>query len=82
MLTLANILFGENGLPAITSIGLPEEAVLSTIFLILLLSTKEIISASKYYNEKVEHSFDIQIVSMLIMFFAIVIFKTMEVLYP
>jgi len=82
MLTLVNVISTGNGISAISSINLPSEAIISTIFLILLLSAKEIISASKYYNEKVDQGFNIQIFSMLIMFFAVVVFKTIEVLYP
>lgn len=66
---------------ATATIGLVWSGVFTTVFLILLLSSKEILTASTYYDEKAEYSFNIFIIPLLLTFFAIVIFKTMEVLY-
>jgi len=82
MLTLINVMSPEGGFTATSTIGLAWGGVFATVFLILLLSSKEIISASAYYDEKAEYSLNIPILPILFVFFAIVVFKTMEVLYP
>lgn len=66
---------------SMTSItGLAIGGVTATILLIILLSSKEIISASSYWNNKILNSFNIVTLPLLLVFFAIVFFKILEVL--
>lgn len=77
-----SLIVNEGIITETISIGPLWGGVFTTIFLIILLSLKEIISASSYYDESVESSFSVLIIPQLATFFAIVIFKTIEVLYP
>ena len=61
-------------------VGLAFGGVLAVVALILLLSTKEIFSASKYYDRRIEYVLNTSILPLLIAFSAIVIFKVIEVL--
>jgi hypothetical protein len=54
--------------------------VVATIFLIFLLSSLEIISASSYWNNKIKNAFYTATLPLLIVFFATVVFKVMEIL--
>jgi|GEM_PF-1791583 len=58
-----------------TPIGLPELGVLAVIALIILLSAKEILSASHLWSRPVNCSLNMGIMTLLISFFAIVIFN-------
>lgn len=82
MLTLINVMSPEKGFTLTSTMGLAWGGVYSTAFLILLLSFKEIISASDYYDREAEYSLNLVILPMLLVFFAIVLFKTIELLYP
>ena len=64
------------------TIGHLYGGVLATTTLIILLSFKEIVSASKFYDKISEDSLNTAIVPLLIVFFMIVLLKTLEVLYP
>ncbi len=63
-----------------STVGLAFGGVLATAALILLLSAKEVASASEFYNSEVDHLFNTSILPLLIAFSAIVVFKVMEVL--
>ncbi|MFP3910354.1 MAG: hypothetical protein ACLFVX_10925 [Archaeoglobaceae archaeon] len=80
MITLVNTI-SEGGIGTATTIGLVWGGLFATIFLIMLLSSKEIISASDIYDRTVEHSLNMSILPLLFVFFAIVAFKVIEVLY-
>lgn len=54
--------------------------VLATILLILLLSSHEILSASSYWNKRILETFNLFTIPLLIVFFAIVVFKVAEIL--
>jgi len=83
MLTLINVISSPEGVFSATSaVGLAFGGVFVTVALIFLLSVKEIVSASEYYSKNVENVLNTPILPMLFVFFAIVIFKTLEVLYP
>jgi len=82
VISATNLIIYDRMIGSTTSIGLLWGGLSTTIFLIILLSLKEIISASSYYDETAESSFSVLIIPQLITFFAIVIFKTIEVLYP
>jgi hypothetical protein len=58
-----------------TPIGLPEFGVLAVIALIILLSAKEILSASHLWSRPVNCSLNMGIMTLLISFFAIVTFN-------
>ncbi|WP_305065245.1 hypothetical protein [Methanococcoides sp.] len=62
-----------------TSIGLPEYGVLAVVALIFLLSAKEILSASKYWNKSVSASLDMSIFPLFLVFAGIVVFKVVEI---
>ncbi len=82
MLTLINVMSPEKGFTLTSTMGLAWGGVYSTAFLILLLSFKEIVSASDYYDRDAEYSLNTVILPLLLVFFAIVLFKTIELLYP
>ncbi|MCZ7400006.1 MAG: hypothetical protein O8C62_10100 [Candidatus Methanoperedens sp.] len=65
---------------ATSTIGAPQLGVLGVVALIILLSSKEILSASKSWNKNIACSLDMSILPLLIAFFAIVVFKVMEIL--
>ncbi len=65
---------------ATSTIGAPQLGVLGVVALIILLSLKEILSASKSWNKYLASSLDMSIVPLLIAFFATVVFKVMEIL--
>ncbi|VVB84826.1 Uncharacterised protein [uncultured archaeon] len=65
---------------ATSTISAPQLGILGVVTLIILLSLKEILSASKLWNGKLACSLDTSILPLLIAFFAIVIFKVMEIL--
>jgi hypothetical protein len=60
--------------------GLAIGGVAASIFLIFLLSSQEIISVSSYWNNKIMNTFNTATMPLLIVFFAIVVFKIMEIL--
>ena len=63
-----------------TPIGLPEYGVLAVIALIVLLSAKEILSASDKWNRALNASLNLSIYPLLVSFVLIVIFQTNAVL--
>ncbi len=65
---------------ATSTIGAPQLGVLGVVALIILLSVKEILSASKSWNKNLSCSLDSSILPLLIAFFAIVALKVMEIL--
>ncbi len=67
---------------ATSTIGAPQLGVLGVVALIILLSFKEILSASKSWNKYLASSLDMNIIPLLIAFFAIVFFKVTEIITP
>jgi len=67
--------------PTLT-LGLMWGSVICTAVLILILSFKEVISVSEYYSKFLEFNINAIIYPFLFVFALIVIFKTLEVLYP
>lgn len=65
---------------ATSTIGAPQLGVLGVVALIILLSLKEILSASQSWNKYLASSLDMSILPLLIAFFATVVFKVMEIL--
>ena len=70
----------STALSMITDIGLSEYGVLAVIALIFLLSAKEILSASKYWNKSVCTHLDMIILPLLIAFAGIIILKVAEII--
>jgi hypothetical protein len=52
----------------------------ATILLIILISSKEIISVSRHRNNKISNSFNFLILPLLLVFAAIVVFNVLEVI--
>ena len=65
-----------------TPIGLPEYGVLAVIALIILLSAKEILSASDKWNRAINCSLNMCILPLLISFTAIVTFTVGNIILP
>jgi membrane-bound ClpP family serine protease len=63
-----------------TDIGLPEYGVIAVIGLIVLLSGKEILSASDRWSTAAGNALDCSIYPLLLSFIAIVVFKVTEIL--
>jgi hypothetical protein len=60
--------------------GLAIGGVLATVLLILLLASQEILSASSYWNKNMDRNFNIYTLPLIFVFFAIVVFKVLEIL--
>ncbi|MCZ7381913.1 MAG: hypothetical protein O8C64_10170 [Candidatus Methanoperedens sp.] len=77
----STIVSSSAGIISFTStISAPQLGVLGVVALIILLSLKEILSASKSWNKNLACSLDMSILPLLIAFFAIVFFKVTEIL--
>ena len=63
-----------------TPVGLPEYGVLAIIALIILLSAKEILSASRRWSRTLDCSLNTPIISLFMAFVAIVVFKITEII--
>ncbi|WP_048129955.1 MULTISPECIES: hypothetical protein [unclassified Methanosarcina] len=64
----------------VTIPGLPQYGSDMVVGLIALLSLKEVLSASKYWNKLINSSFNVAIIPLLLSFTAIVIFKVSTIL--
>jgi hypothetical protein len=64
----------------ITTRGLPQYGAAVVIGLIILLSLKEILSASNQWNKSLNESLNIAILPLLLSFVGIVIFKAASVI--
>lgn len=73
--------FGRHFSP-VMPLGMLYGGVMATATLIILLAYKEVASASELYDELCENALNSPISSLLIVFAVIVIFKTLEILYP
>ena len=65
---------------ATSTIGASQLGVLGVVALIILLSVKEILSASKSWNKNLACSLDSSILPLLIAFVAIVALKVTQIL--
>ncbi|MEM2925588.1 MAG: hypothetical protein QXJ68_07880 [Methanocellales archaeon] len=63
-----------------STVGLAFGGLLATAALILLLSAKEIFSASEFYDRGIDYLLNTSILPLLIAFSATVVFKILEVL--
>lgn len=64
----------------VTTPGLPQYGSAVVVGLIALLSLKEVLSASEYWNVRLSNSFNLSIIPLLFSFTAIVIFKIAEII--
>lgn len=64
----------------ITTRGLPQYGATVVVGLIILLSLKEILSASNQWNKNLNESFNIAILPLILSFVGIVIFKAASVI--
>lgn len=64
----------------ITNPGLPQFGSSVVVGLIVLLSLKEVLPASEYWNKSIESSLNLPILPLLATFAAIVVYKTIEAL--
>lgn len=70
----------SSAISMVTTPGLPQYGSAIVVGLIALLSLKEVLSASKYWNGRLSNSFNLVIVPLLFSFTAIVIFKVAEII--
>ncbi|MDW7733670.1 MAG: hypothetical protein SCH66_14730 [Methanolobus sp.] len=63
-----------------TQVGLPDYGVLVVITLILLLSAKEVLSASAKWSKELDCSLNMSIVPLIIVFVAIILFKLSKII--
>lgn len=68
----------SSAISMVTSPGLPQYGAAVVVGLIALLSLKEILSASEYWNKSLNSSFNLGILPLLCGFFAIVSYKVIE----
>nr|WP_091707612.1 hypothetical protein [Methanolobus vulcani] len=78
--TTSTISSAASAVSMTTPVGLPEYGVLAVVALILLLSAKEILSASEKWNNSLDCSLNMTILPLLVSFVAIVIFKISEII--
>jgi len=64
----------------ITSPGLPQYGALVVGALIILLSLKEVLSASQTWNKYLNNSFNLAILPLVFCFFAILVFRVVEII--
>ena len=64
----------------VTSPGLPQYGSAMVVGLIVLLSLKEVLSASKYWNQFLNTSFNLAIVPLFLSFTFIVVYKVTEII--
>lgn len=64
----------------VTTPGLPQYGSAVVVGLISLLSLKEVLSASKFWNGRISNSFNLPIVPLLLTFAAIVVFKVTAII--
>ena len=77
--TTTSAVSAAGAISMVTGIGAPEYGVIAVIALIILLSAKEILSASESWNKRINSSLNMAIMPLLISFFAIVVFKVAEI---
>lgn len=65
----------SSAISMVTSPGLPQYGAAVVAGLIILLSLKEVLSASEHWNRSLASSFNLAIMPMLFAFAAIVFFK-------
>ncbi|RXA21921.1 hypothetical protein EQO05_01455 [Methanosarcina sp. MSH10X1] len=70
----------SSSISVITTRGLPQYGATVVFGLIILLSLKEIISASKLWNKNLSESLNIAILPLFLIFVGIVIFKASSVI--
>lgn len=65
----------------VTTPGLPQYGSAVVVGLIALLSLKEVLSASSHWNGRLNNSFNLPIIPLLLSFACIVIFKVAEIIW-
>ena len=70
----------SSAISMLTTPGLPAYGAIVVVGLILLLSFKEVLSASSLWGKPLRNSLDIGIYPLLLSFVAIVVFKVAEIL--
>ncbi len=78
MLSSAMLSSSAGIISATSTIGAPQLGVLGIVALIVLLSIREILSASKLWNKRIACSLNMSILPLLLAFLAIVALKIME----
>lgn len=64
----------------VTSPGLPQHGAAVVVGLIVLLSLKEVLSASTSWNKDLNSSFNLAIIPLLLSFTCIVVYKVSEII--
>ena len=68
-------IISSSAVSMITSPGLPQFGATVVVGLLILLSLKEILSASEQWNKHLNASFNMTILPLIVVFVGIVIFK-------
>lgn len=84
MTAIVSVSSASSTIPGVISMtsgtGLAIGGDVATILLIILLSSKEIISVSRHRNNKISNSFNFSILPLLLVFAANVVFNVLEVI--
>lgn len=80
MSTVSSTMSATSVMGMFATIGVSELSIITVVSLIALLSASEVLSASKYWNERLANTFNLAIMPMALTFFAIVAFKVIDVL--
>lgn len=78
---ISPITISSSSISTITTPGLPQYGAIVVFGLIILLSLKEILSASGKWNKDLRESFNIAILPLILCLVGIVIFKAASVIY-
>ncbi len=70
----------SSAISMITSPGLPQYGAAVVVGLIALLSLKEILSASKKWNNSLNSSFNMALMPLLVCFLAILVFSVVDII--
>jgi hypothetical protein len=65
-----------------TAVGLGVGGALITILLVLLLSSRELITASSYRSRKTLAVFDAAIIPLLVVFVLTIAYQVLEIVHP
>lgn len=71
----------SSAITMITTPGLPQYGAIVVVGLIVLLSLKEVLSASEQWNKYLESSFNLAIVPLVLCFIGIATFKVASIIY-
>lgn len=78
--SISSSAISSSAITMITTPGLPQYRAIVVVGLIVLLSLKEVLSASEQWSKYLDNSFNLAIVPLLLCFAGIVVFKVATII--